>query len=79
MFKLAAKSPMCCCMNVLCRRQVEQENRARDVRLQRALEEVDKYKQLLQGVQLQVRGGRGLSHACRPAPTSGPHCWQGVS
>lgn len=45
---------MCCAGAVLCRRQVEQESRARDVRLQRALEEVDNYKQLLLDVQLQV-------------------------
>lgn len=36
------------------RRAVEQDSRARDVRLQRALEEVDKYKQLLQDIKLQV-------------------------
>lgn len=69
---------MCCCMHVLRRRQVEQENRARDVRLQRALEEVDKHKQLLQGVQLQVRGRRQPVDACSPTPTSGAHCWQQV-
>lgn len=37
------------------RRQGDAEAKARDVRLQRALEEVDKYKQMLQEVKLQVR------------------------
>lgn len=37
------------------RRQGDAEVKARDVRLQRALEEVDKYKQMLQEVKLQVR------------------------
>eukprot|EP00775_Hariotina_reticulata_P002450 gene2450-2753_t len=43
------------------RRVVEQESRVRDVRLQRALEEVDKYKQLLQDVKLQGRGVRDVA------------------
>eukprot|EP00879_Flechtneria_rotunda_P032188 GHRR01035355.1.p1 GENE.GHRR01035355.1~~GHRR01035355.1.p1 ORF type:complete len:171 (+),score=65.00 GHRR01035355.1:1120-1632(+) len=43
------------------RRQAGQENRARNIRLQRALEEVDKYKQLLQDVKLQVRRERWQS------------------
>lgn len=45
------------------RRQLEQESRARDVRLQRALEEVEKYKQLLQDVQMQVGNMRQTAEA----------------
>ncbi|KAF5841636.1 hypothetical protein DUNSADRAFT_12092 [Dunaliella salina] len=42
------------------RRVAEQESKARDVRLQRALEEVERYKNMLQEVRLQDRDGKDL-------------------
>jgi hypothetical protein len=39
---------------LLCRRAVELEARSREVRLQRALEEVERYKQLLQDAKTRV-------------------------
>lgn len=41
------------------RRTAEQESLARDVRLQRALDEVEKYKQLLHDVRAQVSASKG--------------------
>lgn len=45
------------------RRAAEAEVRARDVRLQRALEEVERYKQLLSDVRAQERDARGAAQS----------------
>jgi hypothetical protein len=42
------------CVIFTYRRAAEQDAHAREVRLQRALEEVERFKQLLQDVKLQV-------------------------
>lgn len=47
------------------RRAAEAEAKARDVRLQRALEEVDRYKQMLQDVKMQVSKGVELRGGLR--------------